>query len=113
MISSIHLGLSCSLTGYKYCACLLNRSFVELSQAGIRISSPKDLYAGLSDRLVTVVGTISEQMRAIDLILLKLSGNPYYTQSMNVPFSYAGMNIKSCSVLIVITFLPRKVKRQK
>ncbi|WOG87967.1 hypothetical protein DCAR_0207200 [Daucus carota subsp. sativus] len=84
---------------YSCCGAIIGRrgstikSFVELSQAGIRISSPKDLYAGLSDRLVTVVGTISEQMRAIDLILLKLSGNPYYTQSMNVPFSYAGYNV--------------------
>lgn len=66
---------------------------MESSHAGIKISSQNDHYAGLSDRLVTVVGTISEQMRAIDLILLKLTKDPYYTQSMNVPLSYAGMNI--------------------
>ncbi|KAK1382575.1 Far upstream element-binding protein [Heracleum sosnowskyi] len=69
------------------------KSFKESSQAGIKISSQNDLYIGLSDRLVTVVGTISEQMRAVDLILQKLTENPYYTQSMNVPLSYAGYNV--------------------
>ncbi|KAL8090325.1 hypothetical protein AgCh_039702 [Apium graveolens] len=69
------------------------KSLVELSQAGIKISSQNDHYTGLSDRLVAVVGTISEQMRAIDLILLKLTKDPYYTQSMNVPLSYAGFNV--------------------
>lgn len=70
----------------------MNRSFVDESQAGIKISPQDNNYAGLSDRLVTVVGVIDEQMRAIELILSKLSEDPYYAQSMSTPFPYAGMD---------------------
>ncbi|PKI34865.1 protein BTR1 isoform X2 [Punica granatum] len=65
------------------------KSFIEESQAGIKISSQDNNYYGLNDRLVTVTGTLDEQMRAIDLILSKLSEDPHYPQSMNAPFSYA------------------------
>ncbi|KAI4302308.1 hypothetical protein MLD38_038070 [Melastoma candidum] len=65
------------------------KSFIEESQAGIKISPQDNSYYGTSDRLVTVTGTIEEQMRAIDLILFKLSEDPHYSHSANVPFSYA------------------------
>ncbi|WOH02421.1 hypothetical protein DCAR_0521810 [Daucus carota subsp. sativus] len=65
------------------------KSFIEESQAGIKISPQDNSYAGISDRLVTVAGTIEEQMRAIDLILSKLSEDSYYIQSMSTPFPYA------------------------
>ncbi|XP_030489386.1 protein BTR1 isoform X2 [Cannabis sativa] len=64
------------------------KSFIEESQAGIKISPQDNNYLGLNDRLVTVTGTLDEQMRAIDLILSKLAEDPHYTQSMNAPFSY-------------------------
>ncbi|XP_048134743.1 protein BTR1 isoform X3 [Rhodamnia argentea] len=68
------------------------KSFIEESQAGIKISPQDNNYYGLNDRLVTVTGTLDEQMRAVDLILLKLSEDLHYPQSVNVPFSYAAYN---------------------
>ena len=69
----------------------LSRSFIEDSQAGIKISPQDNNYYGLNDRLVTLTGTIDEQMRAIELILSKLAEDPHYSQSMNAPFSYPGV----------------------
>lgn len=70
----------------------LTRSFIEESQAGIKISPQDNNYLGINDRLVTLTGTLDEQMRAIDLILSKLAEDPHYTQSMNAPFSYPGVS---------------------
>ncbi|XP_041022160.1 protein BTR1 isoform X1 [Juglans microcarpa x Juglans regia] len=67
------------------------KSFIEESHAGIKISPQDNSYYGLNDRLVTLVGTLDEQMLAIDLILSKLSEDPHYYQSMNAPFSYPGV----------------------
>ncbi|KAI4384377.1 hypothetical protein MLD38_002542 [Melastoma candidum] len=66
------------------------KSFIDESRAGIKISPQDNSYHGTNDRLVTVTGTLEDQMRAIDLILCKLSEDPHYPQSANVPFSYAG-----------------------
>ncbi|KAL2539803.1 Protein BTR1 [Abeliophyllum distichum] len=72
------------------------KSLIEDSQAGIKISPQDDFHPGLHDRLVTVTGTLGGQMRAIELILLKLVEDPYYQQSASAPFSYtaaySGMN---------------------
>ncbi|XP_061363793.1 protein BTR1 isoform X1 [Gastrolobium bilobum] len=68
------------------------RSFIEESQAGIKISPQDNNYYGQNDRLVTVTGTLDEQMRAIDLIVSKLAEDPHYSQSMNSPFSYPGVS---------------------
>ncbi|XP_073293230.1 protein BTR1 isoform X2 [Primulina huaijiensis] len=65
------------------------RSLIEDSRAGIKISPQDNYFPGLHDRLVTVTGTLREQMRAIELILLKLVADSYYNQSVNAPFSYA------------------------
>ncbi|KAK4750257.1 hypothetical protein SAY87_027706 [Trapa incisa] len=67
------------------------KSFIKESQAGIKISPQDNHFYGLNDRLVTVTGTLDEQMRAIDLILSKLSEDPHYPQFVNVPYSYAGV----------------------
>ncbi|KAL6328126.1 hypothetical protein AAG906_034269 [Vitis piasezkii] len=67
------------------------KSFIEDSQASIKISPQDNNYLGLTDRLVTLMGSLEEQMRAIDLILSKLTEDPHYTQFMNAPFSYAGV----------------------
>lgn len=64
------------------------RSLIEESRAGIKISPQDNYFPGLHDRLVTVTGTLREQMRAIELILLKLVDDSYYNQSVNAPFSY-------------------------
>lgn len=65
------------------------RSLIEDSRAGIKISPQDNYFPGLHDRLVTVTGTLRDQMRAIELILLKLVDDSYYNQSVNAPFSYA------------------------
>ncbi|MBA0665155.1 hypothetical protein Goklo_005058, partial [Gossypium klotzschianum] len=67
------------------------KSFIEESQAGIKISPQDNNFYGLNDRLVTLTGTLDEQMRAIELILSKLSEDPHYSQAMHAPFSYAGV----------------------
>ncbi|KAA3453371.1 RNA-binding protein Nova-1 isoform X1 [Gossypium australe] len=67
------------------------KSFIEGSQAGIKISPQDNNFYGLNDRLVTVAGTLDEQLRAIDLILSKLCEDPHYSQAMHAPFSYAGV----------------------
>ncbi|KAL8518093.1 hypothetical protein ACS0TY_009396 [Phlomoides rotata] len=67
------------------------RSLIEDSRADIKIS-PQDMYfPGLHDRLVTVTGTLPDQMRAIELILLKLVKDQYYQQSTHAPFPYAAL----------------------
>ncbi|CAH8339408.1 unnamed protein product [Eruca vesicaria subsp. sativa] len=63
------------------------RSFIEDSKAGIKIS-PMNRYFGLSDRLVTLSGTMEEQMRAIALILTKLTEDDDYSQKVHSPNSY-------------------------
>ena len=40
---------------------------------------------------MTVTGTLDEQMRAIELILMKLAEDHHYAQSYGAPFPYAGM----------------------
>ncbi|GMI86953.1 BINDING TO TOMV RNA 1S (SHORT FORM), binding to TOMV RNA 1L (long form), BINDING TO TOMV RNA 1 [Hibiscus trionum] len=67
------------------------KSFIEDSQAGIKISPQDNNFYGLNDRLVTLTGTLDEQMRAIELILSKLSDDPHYSQAIHAPFSYAGV----------------------
>ncbi|XP_039071932.1 protein BTR1-like isoform X2 [Hibiscus syriacus] len=64
------------------------KSFIDGSQAGIKISPQDNNFYGLNDRLVTVTGTLDEQLRAIDLILLKLCEDPHYSQAIHAPFSY-------------------------
>ncbi|CAN6566801.1 unnamed protein product [Malus baccata var. baccata] len=68
------------------------KSFIEESQAGIKISPQDNNYFGLNDRLVTVTGSLDEQMRAVDLIVSKLAEDSHYAQSMNAPFSYPAYN---------------------
>lgn len=65
------------------------KSFIEDSGAGIKISPQDNNYVGLNDRIVTVTGSFEEEMRAIDLILSKLTEDPLYLQSMNAPLSYS------------------------
>ncbi|KAL3520789.1 hypothetical protein ACH5RR_018938 [Cinchona calisaya] len=79
------------------------KSLIEDSRAGIKISPLDHSFPGLYDRLVTVNGTLGEQMRAIELILLKLAEDIHYAQSVNAPFSYPavwynGMNYASNGV---------------
>ncbi|KAL5717060.1 Protein btr1 [Ranunculus cassubicifolius] len=83
------------------CGCIIGkggatiRSFIEESQAGIKISPQDNNYSGLNDRLVTVTGSVEEQMRAICLMLSNLVEDSHYPQLINAPFSYAGVHFSS------------------
>ncbi|KAL6545391.1 hypothetical protein OROGR_009265 [Orobanche gracilis] len=65
------------------------RMLIEDSRTSIKISPQDNYYPGVHDRLVTVTGALGEQMRAVELILLKLVEDQYYHQSATVPFPYA------------------------
>nr|GEV78794.1 protein BTR1 isoform X2 [Tanacetum cinerariifolium] len=67
------------------------RSLIEDSQANIKISPQDNNYIGVNDRLVTVIGTLQQLMQAVNLILLKLSEDSYYVQSIGPTFPYAGL----------------------
>ncbi|KAG6404588.1 hypothetical protein SASPL_136838 [Salvia splendens] len=67
------------------------RSLIEETGADIRISPQDMYYPGLQDRIVTVAGALTQQMRAIALIIWKLMEDPYYQQSANTPFPYAAL----------------------
>ncbi|XP_068645565.1 protein BTR1-like isoform X2 [Aristolochia californica] len=77
------------------CGCIIGKggatikSFQEDSQAGIKISPQENNFSGLHDRLVTLTGSLEEQMRALYLILSKLAEDAHYSQSVNAPYSYA------------------------
>ncbi|KAK8946055.1 hypothetical protein KSP40_PGU017470 [Platanthera guangdongensis] len=68
------------------------KSFIEESQADIKISPQDNNYAGFTDRLVTVTGSLEEQMRAIFMIMTKLAEDAHYPQMLNSPFPYGGVN---------------------
>lgn len=54
---------------------------------------------------MTLTGTLEEQIRAIDLILSKLFEDPHYSQTMNAPFSYAGLSfIISLSFMLLFLY---------
>ncbi|KAK1416597.1 hypothetical protein QVD17_32388 [Tagetes erecta] len=65
------------------------RSFIEDSGANIKISPHDNSYIGLTDRLVTIIGTLQQLGQAINMILSKLSEDVYYVQSIGPTFPYA------------------------
>lgn len=65
------------------------KSLIEESGAGIKISPLDSTFPGLYERLVSVNGTLGDQMRAIELILLKLTEDSHYLQAATTPFQYA------------------------
>ncbi|KAL6911278.1 hypothetical protein ACP4OV_000083 [Aristida adscensionis] len=71
------------------------KSFIEESHAGIKISPQDNNFVGLHDRLVTVTGTFDDQMKAIHLILKKLSEDVHYPPNLSSPFPYAGLTFPS------------------
>ncbi|KAH0456719.1 hypothetical protein IEQ34_014626 [Dendrobium chrysotoxum] len=82
------------------------KSFIEESQADIKISPQDNNYAGFTDRLVTVTGSLEEQMRAIFLIMSKLAEDAHYPQSLNSPFPYGGVNFSGFPAASVGYMIP-------
>jgi RNA-binding protein Nova len=54
---------------------------------------------GVSDGIVTITGTLEQQLRAVALILTKLIEDPNYSQYVNTPISYPGKDI-DCKLLL-------------
>lgn len=66
------------------------RSFIDESNAGIKISPQEQVYAGVNDRIVTLTGSLEEQMCAIELILSKLIEDSHYSHTVHTPYPYSG-----------------------
>ncbi|XP_039129341.1 protein BTR1-like [Dioscorea cayenensis subsp. rotundata] len=69
------------------------KSFIEDSQAHIKISPQDHNFVGLNDRLVTLTGSLEELLRAVDLILTKLTEDAYYLRSIYSPWPYVGVKL--------------------
>lgn len=69
------------------------RTFVEDSHASIKLSSQDQTIPGLRDRLVTITGTLEQQLCAIALIIKKISEDASYAQYAVSPLSYTGKNL--------------------
>ncbi|XP_031483123.1 protein BTR1-like [Nymphaea colorata] len=82
------------------------KSFIEDSQAGIKISSQDNNFAGTSDRLVTVTGSVEEKLQALYLIVNELVEDPHYLQYVNSPLSYTGANFSALHRIPVNYVLP-------
>lgn len=67
------------------------RSLIDESQAGIKISPQDQSFPGVNDRIVTLTGSLEEQMRAVYLILSKLNEDSHYSHTVNTPYPYAGI----------------------
>ncbi|EFJ30914.1 hypothetical protein SELMODRAFT_88821, partial [Selaginella moellendorffii] len=61
------------------------KSFIEDSEASIKLSG---ILQGISDRLVTITGSIEQQLKAVELILTKLLGDSSYLDYAAAPLSY-------------------------
>uniref|UniRef100_A0A0A8YRH7 K Homology domain-containing protein n=1 Tax=Arundo donax TaxID=35708 RepID=A0A0A8YRH7_ARUDO len=68
------------------------KSFVTASHADILVLQMDTRIVGLHDRLVTITGTFGPQLKAIELILNKLSQDDQYPPNLSSPFSYAAQN---------------------
>ncbi|CAN6476964.1 unnamed protein product [Victoria cruziana] len=82
------------------------KSFIEDSQAGIKISPQDHSFVGVNDRVVTVTGSMEEQLRALFLIVNKLIEDPHYSQYANSPLSYTGGNFSGLHGVPVNYVLP-------
>jgi len=74
------------------------KSLIDESQAGIKISPQDQSFPGVIDRIVTLTGSLEEQMRAVYLILSKLNEDSHYSHTVNTPYPYAGVNFPAIPV---------------
>ncbi|CAM6090463.1 unnamed protein product [Calypogeia fissa] len=69
------------------------KAFVEETGANIKLSPQDQTIPGVSDRMVTITGTLEQQLRAVDSIITKLSEDPNYAQYANSPISYSSLGM--------------------
>jgi len=65
------------------------RAYVEDSAANIKLSGQDQAVPGVTDRIVTITGKLEQQMRAVALILAKMTEDPNYMLYSNMPLSYS------------------------
>ncbi|EFJ32726.1 hypothetical protein SELMODRAFT_85231 [Selaginella moellendorffii] len=66
------------------------KKFVEDSQASIKLSSQDQLLPGVIDRIVTIGGNVDQIIKAVTLILTKLTEESSYTETTSTPLVYPG-----------------------
>jgi RNA-binding protein Nova len=64
------------------------RHFIEDSGAGITLSHQEQQFPGVSERVITLVGKLEQQLRATALILTKMAEDSHYDPDA-VPMQYA------------------------
>lgn len=65
------------------------RSYVEDSNANIKLSAQNQQLPGVNERIVTVTGSLEQVLRAVALIITKLTEDPaYVSQVSSRPMSY-------------------------
>lgn len=74
---------------------------MEDSAANIKLSGQDQAVPGVTDRIVTITGKLEQQMRAVALILAKMTEDPNYMLYSNMPLSYSGESL----VFAVLLFL--------
>ncbi|XP_024538828.1 protein BTR1 [Selaginella moellendorffii] len=67
------------------------KKFVEDSQASIKLSSQDQLLPGVIDRIVTIGGNVDQIIKAVTLILTKLTEESSYTETTSTPLVYPGL----------------------
>lgn len=64
------------------------KSFVEESNASIKLSPLEQSIPGVNDRIVTIIGNLDQQFCAVGLVVSKLAEDPNYTQFASASLSY-------------------------
>lgn len=66
------------------------RSYVEDSGANIKLSSQETMVPGVHERVITITGSIEEEMRAVALIITKMAEDPNFPMHSSINLSYPG-----------------------
>lgn len=64
------------------------KSFVEESSASIKLSPLDQSIPGVNDRIVTILGNLEQQLRAVALVISKLAEDPNYSHFASTSLSY-------------------------
>lgn len=66
------------------------QSYVEDSGANIKLSSQDQMMPGVNERIITITGSLEQQLRAVALIINKMSDDPNFPMHSSVLLSYPG-----------------------
>lgn len=66
------------------------KSFVEESNASIKLSPLEQSILGVHDRIITIIGNLDQQLRAVALVVSKVAEDPNYNQYASASLSFTG-----------------------